>query len=51
MKKKKKKNGMHIFVWQATPVIQCARRFFSSIPQGNEKKKKKKKKKKSTINS
>ena len=25
-----KKNDVHIFVWRATPVIQCARRFFHS---------------------
>ena len=30
------KADVHIFVWRATPAIQCARRFFSFIPQGNE---------------
>ena len=24
------KNDVHIFVWRATPAIQCARRFFHS---------------------
>ena len=37
------KNDVH-FVWRATPAIRkCARRFFSFIPQGNEKR--------STVNS
>ena len=31
------KTDVHIFVWRATPAIQCARRFFSFIPQGNDK--------------
>ena len=31
------KNDVHIFVWRATPAIQCARRFFHSYPKETKK--------------